>query len=103
MPFDSAQADSSGAHEWLIEFDIAPASIAYFSEVLDNALKSINSDYEAKRYLNLALKQPLVQIMPSGTFYKWFESKNKLGGQHKVPRLCNDRKYVEEILRLVGR
>lgn len=101
MPFGSAQDDISGAHEWLIEFDQAPESIAYFSEVLDNALKSINSDYEAKRYLNLALKQPIVQILPSGTFYKWFESKNKLGGQHKVPRLSNDRKYVEEILLLV--
>ncbi|MGZ4034710.1 MAG: GH3 auxin-responsive promoter family protein, partial [Bacteroidia bacterium] len=93
--------NENGAHEWLIEFDQAPASISYFSEVLDNALKSINSDYEAKRYQNLALKQPIVQIVSPGTFYKWFESKNKLGGQHKVPRLSNDRKYVEEILSLV--
>jgi hypothetical protein len=93
--------NENGAHEWLIEFDLPPSSISYFSEVLDNALKSINSDYEAKRYLNLALKQPLVQHLPSGTFYKWLASKNKMGGQHKVPRLCNDRRYVEEIRSLM--
>ncbi len=103
MPFDSGQNDSSGAHEWLIEFESPPSNLAYFTEVLDNALKSINSDYEAKRYQNIALKQPIVKSLPKGTFYKWFESKNKLGGQHKVPRLSNDRKYVEEILSLVER
>src|ERR1043165_838421 len=91
--------DEAGAHEWLIEFDQAPDNLEYFSEVLDNALKSINSDYEAKRYRDLALKKPLVKKIPQGTFYRWFESKNKLGGQHKVPRLSNDRKYIEEVLR----
>jgi hypothetical protein len=91
------QNNETGAHEWLIEFETHPNSIQYFTEVLDNALKSINSDYEAKRYQNLALKLPIIQVVPPGTFYKWFESKNKLGGQHKVPRLSNDRKYVEEI------
>ena len=100
MPFDSAQGDSCGAHEWLVEFDVPPSSIEYFTEVLDNALKSINSDYEAKRYQNLALKQPVVKLLPKGIFYKWLESKNKLGGQHKVPRLSNERKYVEEILKM---
>lgn len=90
--------NDSGAHEWLIEFETNPSSIEYFTEILDNALKSINSDYEAKRYQNLALKQPMVKAVSEGTFYKWLESKNKLGGQHKVPRLSNDRKYVEEIL-----
>jgi len=93
--------DDAGAHEWLIEFEVPPNSIEYFTEMLDNALKSINSDYEAKRYNNLALKLPIVKALPSGTFYKWLESKNKLGGQHKVPRLSNDRKYVEEILNLI--
>ena len=92
--------NETGAHEWLVEFDVPPTSIEYFTEVLDNALKSINSDYEAKRYQNLALKQPLVKLLPQGTFYKWLYSKNKLGGQHKVPRLSNDRKYVEEILKM---
>lgn len=92
---------NSGAHEWLIEFEKQPSTLEYFTEMLDNALKSINSDYEAKRYKNLILKQPIVRSVPENTFYRWFESKNKLGGQHKVPRLSNDRKHVEAILALV--
>jgi hypothetical protein len=94
--------NESGAHEWLIEFEKQPDTIEYFTEILDNALKSINSDYEAKRYQNLALRLPLVKSLPQGTFYKWLEGKNKLGGQHKVPRLSNERKYVEEIGKLVS-
>jgi hypothetical protein len=93
--------NENGAHEWLIEFEVEPNSIDYFSEMLDNALKSINSDYEAKRYQNIALRQPIVKALPTGTFYKWFELKNKLGGQHKVPRLSNDRKYLEEIYSII--
>ena len=89
--------NDKGAHEWLIEFEESPSTIEYFSEMLDNALKSINSDYEAKRYHNMILTPPIVRSLPEGTFYKWLESKNKLGVQHKVPRLSNDRKYVEEI------
>jgi len=95
------EGNENGAHEWLIEFEKEPNNIEYFTEMLDNALKSINSDYEAKRYQNLALKMPVVHSIPKDTFYKWFESKNKLGGQHKVPRLSNERKYVEEILSLI--
>ena len=95
------QGNETGAHEWLIEFETQPSSIEYFTEILDNALKSINSDYEAKRYQNLALKLPMVQSVPKNTFYKWFESKNKLGGQHKVPRLSNDRKCIEEIYSII--
>ena len=87
----------NGAHEWLIEFEVYPENIEYFTEMLDNALKSINSDYEAKRYQNMILKHPIVKSVPEGTFHKWFESKNKLGGQHKVPRLSNERKFAEEI------
>lgn len=94
--------NESGAHEWLIEFEVPPDNLQYFTEMLDNALKSINSDYEAKRYQNMALKSPVVKIVPAGTFYKWLESKNKLGGQHKVPRLSNDRKYIEEITLLLN-
>lgn len=90
--------NAAGAHEWLIEFAVPPNNIEYFSAVLDNAMKSINSDYEAKRYNDLILSKPIVHSLPPQTFYKWFEMKNKLGGQHKVPRLNNDRKYVEEIL-----
>lgn len=93
--------NESGAHEWLIEFEKMPSTLEYFTEMLDNALKAINSDYEAKRYKNMILKMPIVRAVPDNTFYKWFQSKNKLGGQHKVPRLSNDRKHVEEILGLV--
>ncbi|HVA97864.1 MAG TPA: GH3 auxin-responsive promoter family protein, partial [Bacteroidia bacterium] len=90
--------DNSGAHEWLIEFEKKPESLEYFTEMLDNALKSINSDYEAKRYHNMVLKEPIVHAAEQGTFYKWLKQKNKLGGQYKVPRLSNDRKYLDEIL-----
>ena len=93
---------SSGAHEWLIEFENAPDNLDYFTEALDNALKSLNSDYEAKRYKNKVLGMPLVKSMQQGTFYNWLKSKNKLGGQYKIPRLSNDRKYVEEIISLVN-
>jgi hypothetical protein len=71
--------------------------------VLDNALKSLNSDYEAKRYHNLMLLLPVIRPVEKGTFYEWFRGKGKLGGQHKVPRLSNERKYVEEILVIAGR
>jgi hypothetical protein len=90
----------SAAHEWLIEFGKAPSDIKYFTEVLDNALKSINSDYEAKRYQNLVLRLPLIKVVAEGTFYNWMKAKGQLGGQHKVPRLANNRQYVDEILQL---
>jgi len=86
------------AHEWLIEFETPPESLEYFTEILDNALKSLNSDYEAKRYHNMILKSPLIHSMKPGTFYNWLRDKGKLGGQNKVPRLSNDRKYVDELL-----
>ncbi len=87
----------NGAHEWLIEFEKPPMSLEYFTNVLDNALKSLNSDYEAKRYKDLALRLPIIRLMENGTFYEWMKSKGKLGGQHKVPRLCNDRDFINEI------
>jgi len=90
----------SGRHEWLIEFDQAPENIDYFGEVLDNALKSLNSDYEAKRYKNFILKTPLIHILPQGLFYQWMKQRDKLGAQNKVPRLSNDRQYIDELLKL---
>jgi hypothetical protein len=93
--------DQKGAHEWLIEFDTPPGDLAFFTSTLDTALKSVNSDYEAKRYHNMLLEEPLIRLLPPGTFYRWLKSKGKLGGQYKVPRLSNDRKYVNEILKLV--
>jgi len=91
----------NGAHEWLIEFEQPPISLNKFTIELDNALKSLNSDYEAKRYGNIALELPKIEILPNGVFNKWLLSKNKLGGQHKIPRLCNDRKILEEILSMI--
>jgi len=91
----------NGAHEWLIEFDIPPSNNGYFNDVLDTALKSLNSDYEAKRYKDLALRPPIVRSVPQGTFYNWLKNKNKLGGQNKIPRLNNDRTVIEEINELL--
>jgi hypothetical protein len=87
-------------HQWLIEFSRPPDNPDFFTEVLDNALKSVNSDYEAKRYKNLALHAPEVIRMKTGAFYDWLKLKGRLGGQYKVPRLSNDRTIVEEILRM---
>ncbi len=88
----------SGSHEWIIEFSKAPKNIDYFIELLDNALKSINSDYEAKRYNNMTLSMPKVNVARKGLFYDWLNIKGKLGGQHKVPRLSNSRAFIEELL-----
>ena len=90
--------DKSGGHEWIIEFTKAPKSLEYFTELLDNALKSINSDYEAKRYNNMTLSMPKVHQAREGLFYDWLSFKGKLGGQHKVPRLSNTRWFVDELL-----
>jgi hypothetical protein len=95
--------NGNGAHEWLIEFEKAPQDIQQFSELLDTQLKTLNSDYEAKRYKNIALREPIVKVMPQGHFSKWLKQKNKLGGQHKVPRLSNDRTIIEEILRILDK
>jgi len=89
---------SNGAHEWLIEFEIAPPSLDDFTNALDTALKNINSDYEAKRYKNIALRLPILHSLKKGTFTEWLRNKGRLGGQHKVPRLSNERNFLEEIL-----
>jgi hypothetical protein len=91
-------SNTKGSHEWAIEFEEEPDDIDYFAKILDNALCSINSDYEAKRYKNITLEMPVIRIIEKGTFYKWLSSKGKLGGQNKVPRLSNDRNFLEEIL-----
>jgi len=93
--------EGTGSHEWLIEFEKAPSDLDYFTSMLDNALCSINSDYEAKRYKSITLVMPTVRNLPRGTFYKWLSVKGKLGGQNKVPRLSNNRKIVEEVLGMV--
>jgi hypothetical protein len=89
-----------GAHEWIIEFRKEPEDIEYFTEFLDNALKSLNSDYEAKRYNNMTLKMPKVHVARTDLFYDWLKLKGKLGGQHKIPRLSNERIYIDELLQM---
>jgi hypothetical protein len=89
---------ANGCHEWLIEFEKEPNTLDSFINALDDALKSVNSDYEAKRQGNIALTKPLVHTLPKGRFAHWLNSHGKLGGQHKIPRLSNDRKIIDEIL-----
>ena len=85
-------------HEWLIEFETQPDNMESFKNILDQTLKQLNGDYEAKRFQDIAMKPPRIHNLKTGTFYNWLKNKGKLGGQHKVPRLSNDRKIVEEIL-----
>ncbi|MFW5752037.1 MAG: hypothetical protein ACOCW8_01725, partial [bacterium] len=92
--------NTKGAHEWLIEFEKEPDNPEAFTEALDKALMSLNSDYEAKRYKNFTLDPPRVVNLAKGTFYNWFNDKGKLGGQNKMPRLSNDRKYLDEVMEI---
>lgn len=95
------ESGKRGGHEWLIEFEKEPDSLERFTQVLDNTLREINSDYDAKREKDIALQAPIVHAVPHGTFIGWLRKKGKLGGQHKVPRLSNTREYLEEIMALV--
>ncbi|MCQ2287522.1 MAG: GH3 auxin-responsive promoter family protein [Muribaculaceae bacterium] len=96
-----ATKTSRGRHEWLIEFEQEPASLQQFVDVLDNSLKAVNSDYEAKRSGGIFLDPPTVRIVPAGTFDRWLAAHGKLGGQRKVPRLSNDRHIVDEIIETI--
>lgn len=93
---------SNGAHEWLIEFEKHPTDLALFTKELDASLKTLNSDYEAKRHKDIALRMPLVHSLEKGIFSNWLKSRGKLGGQHKVPRLSNERTHLEEIKAIAG-
>lgn len=97
-PIYFSEESAKGSHEWLIEFEKEPKDLQLFVELLDAKLRELNSDYDAKRAKDMALAMPLIHTMPNGTFYNWMKNKGKLGGQHKVPRLANDRKFLEEIL-----
>ncbi|MCG7857159.1 GH3 auxin-responsive promoter family protein [Flavihumibacter sediminis] len=90
--------EGNGAHEWLIEFEKEPADLSLFAYELDSALKNLNSDYEAKRHKDIALRMPVIHAVRKGLFNEWLRFKGKLGGQHKVPRLSNDRSIIENIL-----
>lgn len=89
-----------GAHEWIIEFRTPPADIDVFCKELDLNLQKINSDYEAKRYNNMTLNQLKLNVAKEQLFFSWLEQQGKLGGQNKIPRLSNDRNYLEQLLKL---
>ena len=92
--------DKKGSHQWLIEFDKMPTNVEEFRDILDKALQKLNSDYEAKRYKDITLEKPVLTIAKEGLFYNWLKGKGKIGGQNKVPRLANNREYVDELLEL---
>ncbi|GIZ10341.1 GH3 auxin-responsive promoter family protein [Flavobacterium sp. UMI-01] len=86
-----------GAHEWMIEFKTIPNDLALFEKILDETLQNINSDYEAKRYNNMTLNPLVINIARKNLFYDWLKDRDKLGGQHKIPRLSNSRDYLEQL------
>lgn len=92
--------NQAGSHEWLIEFEKTPNDLNLFFQLIDQKLQELNSDYAAKRYKDLALRFPVFHIAKTNLFYEWLKSQNKLGGQHKVPRLSNDRTLIEHLLKL---
>jgi hypothetical protein len=94
--------NNKGGHEWIIEFKKSPNDVSKFIEILDKTMRRINSDYDAKRYKNIALEKPMIHAVPDGTFYAWMKKRNKLGGQNKVPRLSNSREYLDDILLMIN-
>ena len=93
--------NKAGSHEWIIEFEKEPANFNLFIDVLDDTLREVNSDYDAKRFKSMALQRPLVHNAPDGTFFEWMKLRGKLGGQNKVPRLANNREYLDSILSMM--
>ena len=96
------EGNKKGGHEWLVEFEQSPKDLKLFIDLLDKKLQELNSDYEAKRYKDLALQKLILHEVPKGTFHNWLKSKNKLGGQHKVPRLANNRDYIDDIKTIIS-
>ena len=93
-------SNNKGGHQWIIEFKNNPKKIDEFSLILDKNLKDVNSDYEAKRYKDMTLTIPKITVAKKNLFYNWMASKNKLGGQNKVPRLSNSRELLEELIQM---
>ena len=91
-----------GGHQWLIEFEKPPNDLKVFAHHLDQNLQALNSDYQAKRYKDIALVCLKIDALPKGTFLEWLKAKGKVGAQHKVPRLSNNRVYIEEIMKFLG-
>lgn len=94
------EGKQKGAHEWMIEFKTPPQDLMHFHQVLDNTLQSLNSDYEAKRYNNMTLNPLVINVARENLFYDWLKQRNKVGGQNKIPRLSNQREYLEQLKEL---
>lgn len=94
------QNNQKGAHQWIIEFEKQPDDLDHFIQLFDGALKTINSDYEAKRHKNLSLEMPHVVVAKPGLFMQWMKMRGKVGGQNKIPRLSNDRQYLDPLIAL---
>lgn len=93
--------NNNGAHEWIVEFEQRPADFERFIDLLDETLRRLNSDYDAKRFKDMALRRPIVHNAAEGTFFSWMKERGKIGGQHKVPRLANNREYVDSIRKMM--
>ena len=94
------EKNKKGAHQWHIEFKKNLSVNINLAEIIDNELKAENSDYDAKRFNNFTLKKPEIIISNKGVFMKWLELNNKMGGQNKIPRLSNERKFIESLIEL---
>lgn len=90
--------DARGGHEWVIEFERMPDDLDTFVDRLDRTMRELNSDYDAKRTGDMALRRPVVHAVPPGTFHQWMKQRGRLGGQNKVPRLSNDREHLGPLL-----
>ncbi len=91
------EGKQKGAHEWMIEFKTPPKDLTFFHKILDTTLQSLNSDYEAKRYNNMTLNPLVINVARENLFYDWLKQRNKVGGQNKIPRLSNQRDYLEQL------
>jgi len=91
------EGGKKGSHEWVVEFSKAPKDLRIFVEILDQTLREVNSDYDAKRSYDLVLEPPQLLVAPKGTFYAWMRARGKLGGQRKVPRLSNNREFIDGV------
>ena len=91
-----------GHHQWIVEFSKLPDNTQKFEKIIDDTIRSLNSDYDAKRNGDAILAKPIFDYVPLGTFYTWMKERGKLGGQHKVPRLANDREYVDAIMNILN-
>ena len=92
--------NSKGSHEWLIEFKDTPSNLHTFSKMLDQKLRDLNSDYDAKRHKDITMTGPKISVAKKGLFDKWLRNYNKIGGQHKIQRLSNDRGFIENLLKI---